>query len=134
MARLLFLGTYSDIPYVPRLKTLVRTSEVYVITEAISTLAEVEIYCKKRGITGVFTTSQVLLSKLRTSKDWSRKLPSLENYAGSMFVTASGLEVVAISPLDQLLSIPYAPNVTEKFLSKHTAPEERSSLRLPPLS
>lgn len=134
MARLLFLGTYSDIPYVPRLKTLVRTSEVYVITEAISTLAEVEIYCKKRGITGVFTTSQVLLSKLMTSKDWSRKLPSLENYAGSMFVTASGLEVVAISPLDQLLSIPYAPYVTEKFLSKLTAPEEWSSLRLPTLS
>jgi len=134
MPKLLFLGTRADVPYVPRLKTLVRTSEVYVITDPISTLAEVELYCKKRSIVGVFTTSQVLLSKLMLSKDWTRKLPTLENYAGSLFVTSSGLEIVALSPLEQLLSIPYAPFVVEKFISKLTAPEEWAALRLPTLN
>ena len=134
MPRLLFLGTYSDIPYVPRLKSLVRTSEVFVITDAITTLAEVELYCKKRNITGVFTTSRVLLSKLMPTKDWTRSLPSLDNYAGSYFKTSSGLEVVGIHPLDQLLTVPYSPFLTEKFISKLTAPEEWDALRLPSLS
>lgn len=132
--KLLFLGTRADVAYVPRLKTLVRTAEVYVVTEPITTLAEVEMYCKKRDIVGVFTTSQVLLAKLMPTKDWKAKLPSLENYAGSFFKTASGLEIVALNPLEQLLTIPYAPFVAEKFISKLTAPEEWHALRLPTLS
>lgn len=134
MPRLLFLGTYSDVPYVPRLKSLVRTSEVFVITESISTLAEVEMYCKKKGITGIFTTSRVLLSKLMPTKDWTRSLPSLDKYAGSYFRTSSGLEVVAIHSLDQLLTVPYSPYLTERFISKLTAPEEWEALRLPSLT
>lgn len=132
--KLLFLGTHADIAYVPRLKTLVRTAAVYVITEPILTLAEVETYCKKRGITGVFTTSQVLLSKLMPTKEWTRSLPSLENYAGSYFKTSSGLEIVAINPLEQLLTIPYSTFVTEKYISKLTAPQEWEALRLPALT
>lgn len=132
--KLLFLGTHADIAYVPRLKTLVRTAAVYVITEPILTLAEVETYCKKRGITGVFTTSQVLLSKLMPTKEWTRSLPSLENYAGSYFKTSSGLEIVAINPLEQLLTIPYSTFVTEKYISKLTAPQEWEALRLPTLN
>lgn len=133
--KLLFLGTYADIPYVPRLKNLVRTASVYVITEPISTIAEVELYCAKRGITGVFTTSQVLLAKLMPTKEWTRKLPSLENYAGSYFKTPkAGLEVIAINPLEQLLTISYTPFVTEKYISKLTAPNEWEVLRLPTLA
>jgi len=134
MPRLLFLGTYADVSYVPRLKALVRTSEVFVITEKVTTLAEIELYCKKKDITGIFTTSQQLLARLMPTKDWSKKLPSLDDYAGSYFKTPGGVEVVAIHPLEQLLTVPYAPYVTEKFISKLTAPEEWAALRLPTLS
>ena len=131
--KLLFLGTFADVPYVPRLKTLVRTAEVYVVTDPISTITEVEMYCKKRDITGVFTTNTTLLSKLMPEKDWKDKLPSLDNYAGSMWKRPSGLEIVAINPLEQLLSVSYAPFVTEKFISKLTAPQEWDALHLPTL-
>lgn len=131
--KLLFLGTRADIPYLPRLKSLVRTAEVYVVTDPISTLTEVELYCKKRGITGVFTTSQVLLSKLMPEKDWSKKLPSLDNYAGSLWKRPSGLEIVAVNPIEQLLTVSYMPFVMEKFISKLTAPEEWEVLHLPTL-
>ena len=134
MPRLLFLGTRADVPYVPRLKSLVRTSEVFVITEPLTTIVELELYCTKRSITGIFTTSQWLLAKLMPSKEWTRRLPSLDNYAGSYFKTPKGIEVVAIHSLEQLLTVPYSTFLTERFISKLTAPEEWDALRLPQLS
>lgn len=134
MPKLLFLGTQQDIPYLPKLKSLVRTAEVFVITKSISTVAEIELYCQKKGITGIFTTNQFLISRCMPEKDWSKKLPSLNDYAGSLFkLPRSGIEVVAIDPLEQLMTIPYATFVTEKFISKLTAPKEWEALRLPTL-
>ena len=134
MARLLFLGTKADVPYLHKLKALVRTSDVFVITDPITTMAELELYCQKKDVTGIFTTSQWLLTKLMPTKDWSKKLPSLDNYAGSYFKTPKGVEVVAIHPLEQFMTVPYMEYITEKFISKLTAPEEWSVLRLPTLS
>jgi DNA polymerase I-like protein with 3'-5' exonuclease and polymerase domains len=133
MARLLFLGNKADVPYLHKMKPLVRTSEVFVITESLTTMAELELYCQKRDITGIITTSTWLLSKLMPTKDWSRKLPSLDAYAGSYFKTPKGVEVVAIHALEQMITVPYSTFLTEKFISKLTAPEEWDALRLPTL-
>lgn len=133
MPRLLFLGTKADVPYAHKLKAMVRTSDVFVITEQPTTLAEIELYCQKKEITGIFTTSSWLLSRLMPTKDWGKSLPSLDNYAGSHFITPKGVEVVAIHPLEQLLTVPYSPYITERFISKLTAPQEWDALRLPTL-
>lgn len=130
---LLFLGTHADVPYLAKLKPLVRTAGVFIITQPVSTLAEVEVYCQKKNISGVITTNQHILAKLMPTKDWKRSLPSLDNYAGSMFFTSKGLPIVAINPLEHLIKVSYASFLTEKYISKLTAPQEWEALRLPSL-
>lgn len=119
--RLLFLGTHEDIEYTPRLKQLVGAASVFVLHTPIETLAHVEMYCKTRNITGVFTTSVTLLTKLLSlAGDVSK--PSLSNYAGSYF-QHNGLEYVFIEPLPLLVAIPYQSFLTRRYISKLTTPE-----------
>jgi DNA polymerase I-like protein with 3'-5' exonuclease and polymerase domains len=116
---ILFLGTYADKPYLPYLKGCVGSAKCFVITEQISTLYEIGTYCKQRGITGVITTSAYTLQKLLPSNT-STKLPSIDDYAGSLFKNA-GLEYVILDPLAQLLSVPYGQFMAKRYISKLTA-------------
>ena len=79
---ILFLGTEDDKPYLPRLKSIVGGATIFVVTQPISTFVEVSAYCKSKGITKVFTTSQTLLEKL-TFRDGVK----IANFAGSLFST-----------------------------------------------
>lgn len=116
---LLFLGTHDDIPYLPRLKSLVGSCRVFVLTSSISTVSEVIMYCKQRNITGVFSTSRILLNKLLNG---DKSNPSLDNYAGSYFIR-DGIEFVFINPLSHLVEVSYGKFLTRRYLSKLTAPE-----------
>ena len=113
---LLFLGTSDDKPFLPKLKSCVGSAKVFLSTEPISTLIEVELYCKKRSITGVITTSQTLLSKL-LPQSTSRKAPSIDNFAGSVF-TKSGIEFVIVHPLEHTISVPYGEFLLKRYTSK----------------
>jgi DNA polymerase I-like protein with 3'-5' exonuclease and polymerase domains len=114
---LLFLGTFDDKPYLPRLKSLVGIHTCFVVTENITTWAEVATYCHKRQITGIFSTSTTLLKKLT-----HKEKVSLSNFAGSYF-KRDGIEVVFVNPLDWLLKVNYGKFILSRYLSKLTSPE-----------
>lgn len=119
---LLFLGTEEDRSYLPKLKSMVGTATVFVKLEQITTLTEIIFYCKKKEITGVLSTSQVLLSKLLAIAGNPKASPSLDSYSGSYF-TNSGIEFVFLNPLEQLISVPYGAFVTKRLVSKLVSPE-----------
>jgi DNA polymerase I-like protein with 3'-5' exonuclease and polymerase domains len=113
---LLFLGTTADKPFLPKLKGCVGSAKVFLSVESISTLYEVESYCKKRGITGVITTSSTLLAKLLPHSN-STKPPSVDNFAGSLF-TKSGIEYVIVHPLEHTITVPYGTFLLKRYTSK----------------
>jgi DNA polymerase I-like protein with 3'-5' exonuclease and polymerase domains len=113
---LLFLGTQSDKPFLPKLKSCAGSAKVFLSTEPISTLFEVETFCKKRGITGVITTSPTLLSKLLPFSG-SSKAPSVDNFAGSLF-TKNSIEYVIVHPLEHTITVPYGEFLLKRYTSK----------------
>ena len=121
-ATILFLGTLEDKEYLPRLKGLVGAATTFVITQPVSTLIEVILYCKKRNITGVISTNTYILKRL-LGREHEVKTPTLDNYAGS-FIKRDGIDFVFIHPLEQLVSIPYMPFLVRRFISKLTEPQE----------
>ena len=122
MPTLLFLGTHEDKAYVPRLKPLVGGATVFVLLTPITTITEILLYCKARNITGVISTNTTLLSKL-LGKEGERAQPHLADYAGS-YIKKNDIEFVFISPLDQLVSVPYGEFIARRFISKLAYPEQ----------
>lgn len=122
---LLFLGTSDDVDYIPRLKGLVGSASVTVITSPVSTLTQLEMYCKPKGITGIICTSVPILRKLleEKGKDFkSNSNPSLDAYSGSYF-SRNGIEYVFINPLSQLVSVNYGKFLAQRYISKLSAPK-----------
>lgn len=113
---LLFLGTPDDKPFLAKLKSCVGSAKVFLSTQPIQTLFEVTSYCEKRGITGVITTSSVLLSKLLPQSD-SPKAPSVDNFAGSLF-EKGGVEYVIVHPLEHTITVPYGEFLLKRYTSK----------------
>lgn len=119
----LFLGTPEDRPYLPYLKGYFNGRSTYTVCDPVTMLTELGLYCSKRGITAVVSTSTAILAKLlaRIGKE-SSKLPSLSNYAGSLF-TYEGIEIVFIEPLSQLLTVSYAKFIYQRHISKVVSPD-----------
>lgn len=118
---LLFLGTPEDKSYAAYLKQLVGLAKVFIRYEDPLTLAELTSYCKQRNITGVFTTSKVVLTKLLNKLSVEKINPSIDNYAGSYF-NHDGLEIVIIHPLKNFITVPYQKFLTGRFISKLATP------------
>lgn len=118
--KLLFLGTKLDIPYIPRLKSMIGTAHVSISTTEVVTLIDIILLCKKHSITGVLTTSVPLLKKLLL-REHEVKNPSLDNYAGSYF-KYQDIEFVFLSPLEHLQTVPYGKFVAQRYISKLTTP------------
>lgn len=85
-------------------------------------LAHLELYCAKRNVSKVVTTSTALLEKLVEREGNAKKNPSLRDYAGSFF-TYKNLSIVFISPLEQLFTVNYGKFICQRFISKLVAPE-----------
>lgn len=120
---LLFYGTQDDISYLGYLKAAIGgTASCRVITSAVQTIAELEIYCKKAQVNSVITTSTTLLNKLLAKED-ARKLPSLDAYAGSLF-KRNGIEYVFVQPLQHCVTVPYGSFVLKRYVSKFTKQEQ----------
>ena len=113
---LLFLGNPDDKQFLPKLKSCVGSAKVFLHTEPISTVYEVEAFCKKRGITGVITTSTVLLQKLLPVASAS-KTPSIDNFAGSVF-QRNDIEYVIVHPLEHTVTVPYGEFLLKRYTSK----------------
>lgn len=117
-SKLLFLGTQQDQVYLPRLKPLVSNLPVTINLQPITTWAEVKVFCQKREITGIISTSLTLLKKLTQLENAN---PSIDNYAGSLF-SRDGIEILFIDPLDHLITVPYGKYLTARFITKLTKP------------
>lgn len=125
---LLFWGTHADKQYLPHLKPCVGAATVFLRLEEVTTLTQVQLYCKTKKITRIVSTSISLLSKLLY---WDkRKAPSLSNYAGSYFDipsidgdSAPRIEIVFIQPLKQLCTVTYGKFLATRTITKLTSPD-----------
>ena len=117
---ILFYGTSEDRSYLHYLKTAVGTAQCYVLSTPITTLHEIQSYCKERGITRVLTTSPTLLSKI-SGRD--TKASSIDSFAGSYFCKA-GIEYVILNPLEQCVTVPYGKFLLDRYVSKLTKPSK----------
>lgn len=119
MTRLLFVGTHADKVYLPRLKPCIGTASCAVILETPSTLHELSVIAKEKNATAIISTSPSLLQRLVNSN--KRAKPSIDNYAGSIF-KSNDREILFINPLEQLVTVPYGPFITSRYISKLTNP------------
>lgn len=117
-SNILFYGTPADRSYLHYLKPLIGTHKCFVLTTPITTLYEIESYCKERSISAVITTSPTLLQKIS-----GRDKPSIDNFAGSYF-KKSGIEYVVVDPLEQCVTVPYGKFLLERYVSKLTTPSK----------
>ena len=116
MTRLLFVGTAADKAYLPRLKPCIGVASCAVILETPSTLYELSKIAESKNADAIVSTSSALLQRLVTMPNGRRK-PSIDNYAGSIF-RSNGREILFINPLEQLITVPYAPFITTRYISK----------------
>ena len=125
---LLFLGTAADGPdghgssgYLHKLKPLLGVgNSCRVLLTPVTTWAEVRIYCQKHSITGVICTQANLIERL-SGEDYKNKLPSIDNYAGSLF-TRDGIDVVFVNPLAHTITVPYGTFTLQRYISKLVNP------------
>jgi len=112
-----FIGTPEDKEYIPYLKGLFNGHTVWVCLEPMVMLTHLEMYCEKKRVTRVVCTSVPLLQKL-VERAGSTVIPkSISDYAGSVF-TYKSLEIVFISPLRQLFTVPYGKFLAQRYISK----------------
>lgn len=116
----LFLGTFEDKEYVQQLKGLFNGWNTYVCTEKIELLSHLEMYCAKRSVTRVVSTSVALLQKFLDRIGNSRSVSTISDYAGSVFSLPS-IEIVFINPLKQLFTVPYGKFLAARYISKVVA-------------
>lgn len=116
---LLFLGTFEDKNYAASLKPMLAGHTCFTLFAEVNTLTELKVFCQKRNITGVISTSKALLIKL-VSLIGTVKNPSIDNYQGSLFRLTEEIDVVFISPLKQIYSVPYGSFIARRFISKLT--------------
>lgn len=119
---ILLLVTEECMSYLPQAKALFGIAQVFPVSRVPSTLAEISMACKKRGITGVICTQVDILVKLLNAKGNMRKKASLADYQGSYFLH-DGIEYVFLSPLKQLETVSYGKFIAKRFISKLTNPE-----------
>lgn len=118
---LLFLGIPEDQSYTPMLKPLVGSATVFTAYKEVGTLTELEMFCTKRNISAIFTTSKSLLVKLLNQFGNVKPSVSVDNYQGSLFKYKS-LDILIISPLKQLVTVDYGKFILRRFLSKIITP------------
>lgn len=128
---LLHLGTYEEDVFAKRLAGLTAGQQV-AWKQRLSTpgtIAEIELQCKTAGVTGVVCTNQLVLEKLLYQQEDftppnNKRGVTLDDYQGSILRSKNGLPFVFINPLRNLITVPWATNAAQRFVSKLTAPEK----------
>ena len=116
----LFLGTPEDKSYLSYIKAAFGQVSTYIHCEGkIQLLSHLEIYCAQKSITRVVCTDPRILSLLIGPE----RRPSIANYAGSLFLH-KGIEIVFVSPLAQVFTVPYGKFLAYRFISKVISPSE----------
>lgn len=115
---LMFIGEPYEKKFVHHVAAITEGAKVAALFRIPTTLAEIEMLCKKRGITGVLTTSVDILKKLAVD---AIEEPKLSNYGGSYF-KRNGIEYVILHPLAHIYSINHAMFLAKRYASKLTRP------------
>jgi len=118
----LFLGSPAEEEYVPYLKGMFNGYKVWVYCGKIELLSHLEMYCAKRQVTRVVTTSIPILVKLLELQGNVKSNPSLSDYAGSLF-DYRGLTIVFVPPIKQLHTVSYGRFICKRFISKVVDPD-----------
>jgi len=122
MQNILFHFTKEDTNYIPRLKPLLQgRAKVSLTNHYPNTVYDIIIKAKAAGSTQVCTTSARFLQLLLGMK--GEKLPSLDDYAGSMF-ERSGIEILILPPCEQLVTTNTGVFLYKRYLDKFLAPEK----------
>ena len=122
--KLLIIPGYESLPYCNQIKSLCSPAATALAKKAPTTLWELETACKTSFISAVVTDSPELLSLLlKMQYGYAEKKVSIENYAGSIFKTDSGLEILILNNFKQLFSLPYGRFIASRYISKITRPQ-----------
>jgi len=117
-----FIGTSDDEEYKDGLKGMFNGVNTYLTFEPFTLLTHLEMYCAKRNVTRVVSTNISILTKLLELQGNIRSNPSLSDYQGSVF-QYKAIEIVFISPLRQLHTVPEGKFIASRFISKVCAKE-----------
>lgn len=122
MKVLIILDSPDGMSYIKSLQSIVSPAATAIAKKAPSTLFELDTACKSGHITAIVSDSVALLTLLlRQVHGASASLkPSIDNYAGSIFKTPGGIEVLIINPLKQLMSVSYGKFLAQRYISKIT--------------
>ena len=85
----LFLGTWEDKEYIPNLKGMFNGLNTWVCTDPLQTLSHLEMYCEKRNVTRVVSTSVPILRKLLEVLGNNREVKSVGDYACLLYTSPS---------------------------------------------
>ena len=97
-------------------------AQCFVKLTEVTTLTEVIVYAKQRGITGIISTRKDLLLRLLTAYGNPKSTASLDSYTGSYFIY-QGIEFVFTNPLEHLVRVSYGTFLTRRYISKLSTPE-----------
>src|SRR6478736_1287388 len=122
-------GQANEQAFIPRLSTLIKGRRVLPFSKDDFLVSDLTRSCEGRGITQIITTDENFLKKLLPPG--RNKKAKLSNYAGSIIPVDREREgsdwkgeVLVLDPLKQLITVPYGPWVTERYLTKFTEPEK----------
>jgi DNA polymerase I-like protein with 3'-5' exonuclease and polymerase domains len=118
---ILYVGTPEDLNYLYLLKPILANVRCHPQLRPPTTLAELLITCKSKHCTKVLSSSPELLNRLLHGGDKPRSAPKISEYLGSYF-TYGDLEIVFISPLKNLRTVPHNKFLTERLVTKLTKP------------
>lgn len=127
--RVLFQLSKDCTPYVKMLKGIFPANSVSVNDTTPSTLTEVVMRAKEKKCSAVITSEPKLLSLLLGHKAEAKKLPLIDDYAGSI-IEYRGLEFLIVHPVKHLMTVPYGQFLYKRYISKLFEPEKW--LQLPP--
>lgn len=122
MANILFQtgGPYED-SYLPVLKSILGgKANVTISKEVPVAVTETLIKARKYNCTQVLTTSPRLVQRLLGRQ--GDKLPSLDNYMGSLY-KRQDIEILVLPPLEQFFTKKYGKFLFERYISKFLRPE-----------
>lgn len=116
--RISLLINEEDKPYLARIKKYLAKHDVVCRIPPPNSI--MTMYQITTGFDAVMTTRTDVLAKLitRDSK------PVISNYEGSLFTTATGVEVLILPPIKQAISINYGEFLIARYISKITLPQQ----------
>lgn len=120
MNKLILFNKWEE-EYLPYLKPYFGGHTTFHVSKQLTTLTELELYCKKNSINGVVCNQKDILIKLLALRGNEKSTVSLENYAGSFF-QYRGIDIVFIDNFKKLFTVKYGKFLTSHLISKITNP------------